>query len=212
MFFPIICVDDFYEDPDIVRKYALSLDYFKDDNATYPGLRTKQLSQINPTFFNDFCFKILSLFFNSEKDKVNVNVSTTFQKIYPYNCSKKYKEIINSGWVHKDVYADFAGVIYLNPNPNLSSGTSIYELKKNQNEKFDFSIRDKFYNKEENICENQYVKEKINHNSKFYKTLEVKNQYNRLLVYDSCYWHSQSKFLMDTEDFRLTQVFFVKLF
>ena len=46
---PTSCVDDFYEDPDSIREYALSLDY-KKQKGNYPGVRTKDLSSINKDF------------------------------------------------------------------------------------------------------------------------------------------------------------------
>ena len=46
---PTSCVDDFYEDPDSIREYALSLDY-KKEKGNYPGVRTKDLSYINKDF------------------------------------------------------------------------------------------------------------------------------------------------------------------
>ena len=40
-------------------------------------------------------------------------------------------------------------------------------------------------------------------------TIEVKNRYNRVIVYDGKQWHGQSNYWMPNEDdFRLAQVFF----
>jgi len=212
MLFPITCVDNFYSDPDIIREYALSLDYTRDNKANYPGTRTERLHITNPLLFDIFCKKLFSLFYNFEKEEIKWIVDSNFQKIYPYDCCDSNKQNVNSGWVHKDVNNILAGVIYLNPIPNLNSGTSIYESNENHNKKLlDLSISNNYYNNnKKNLTEDEYVKEKIEHDSKFYKTLEIKNVYNRMISYDASYWHGQSGFLIDSEDFRLTQVFFVK--
>ena len=64
MLFPITCVDDFYSEPDNIRDFALSLEYGKDELSNFPGQRTKMLHEIDSYFFNIFCEKIFSLFFN----------------------------------------------------------------------------------------------------------------------------------------------------
>ena len=40
-YLPTMVVDNFYEEPDQVRDYALSLEYFKGDRGSWPGVRTK---------------------------------------------------------------------------------------------------------------------------------------------------------------------------
>ena len=41
--FPILCQDDFFDNPDEIREYALSLDYKSDENGHWPGVRTRPL-------------------------------------------------------------------------------------------------------------------------------------------------------------------------
>ena len=41
---PISCVDNFYEDPDSIRKFALSLDYNKED-GNYPIIQSKLINE-----------------------------------------------------------------------------------------------------------------------------------------------------------------------
>ena len=43
MRFPISCYDNFYEDPDYIRKFALSLDY-SFTSGSFPGCRSDCLS------------------------------------------------------------------------------------------------------------------------------------------------------------------------
>jgi hypothetical protein len=65
--YPITIVDNFYEDPDSVRDFALGLDYYspkEQDNSEgiYPGKRTKELGPKYPGFFYYSVNKLLSYF------------------------------------------------------------------------------------------------------------------------------------------------------
>jgi len=57
-----------------------------------------------------------------------------------------------------------------------------------------------------------YRKSVIKHNSLFETTIEVKNQYNRLVFYDSRIPHRENNFFCNYDEPRLTHVFFVKYF
>ena len=205
---PITCIDNFYSNPDKIRDFALSLKFFsagKKDN--FPGERTKCLSVINKDFFDQSCQKLFSLFFDFTTP-VNWVVTTRFQKIYPYH--KDPKNLLNTGWSHLDNDHIFAGVVYLNKNPNPNSGTMLLT----PNSQFssiqdsDISYRNKLYHNQK-IDEKIYAKKIQEHNKKFDITLEVKNKYNRLICYNHNIWHRVSNFCTD-EEFRLTQVFFIK--
>ena len=71
--FPTICVDDFYKNPDQIRQFALNLEYNNKDNATgdYPGKRTELLHLTHPNFFNTFCQKLFSIYFDFQ---INLNL------------------------------------------------------------------------------------------------------------------------------------------
>ncbi len=200
---PISCVDNFYEDPDSIRKFALSLDYNKED-GNYPGYRTKELHSVNQEFSQWCINKIISLFFSG---RYKWHGWTMFQKIYPFHEDPNHP--LNQGEIHFDDGNVIAGLIYLNPNPRLDSGTSFYQLKE---EYKDFSFSDltaaksKCY--KDGNCE-EFEKEIQENNSKFEKTLEVKNVYNRLIFFGANSYHSQTNLYMRKDDFRFTQVFFI---
>ena len=65
--FPAVCVDNFYSDPDRVREWALSLEYKPPPAGQWPGKRSEKLHILDSKFFNDFCCKIFSLYFDLEK-------------------------------------------------------------------------------------------------------------------------------------------------
>lgn len=209
MNFPALCIDNFYNNPDEVRDFALSLD-FKKQPGNYPGERSDYLYEVDQKFFNMFCKKLFSIFYNYNFDYIEWNVNTIFQKIYPY--SEDRNSPLNSGWYHQDLHSVAAGVIYLNPNSNLDAGTTIGEINTlSEIDYDDYSYRNKLY-AGENIDRLKYQKKILDHNSKFNKTLEFKNVYNRLILYDACYWHKETNFLANDYEPRLTQVFFIEKF
>ena len=99
--FPTICVDNFYKNPDKVREFALNLKYNSEDNLTgyYPGKRTELLHKIEPEFFNKFCTKLFSIYYDF-LSPVEWTVSTSFQLIQPMGDSQQ--DLKNIGWFHAD--------------------------------------------------------------------------------------------------------------
>jgi hypothetical protein len=210
---PTLCVDDFYDNPDSVREFALSLNY--DVNGNYPGMRTSDLSKIDEKFYFLSCNRILSSLFDLNREKIMLSISMHFQKIYPY--SNDIDDPINSGWFHlddPDGSAFAAGVIYLNPNSNLDAGTIIAKQtgpvgRTPENT----AIRRNFYTelyKDPNYDRSKYRNSIISHNNNFTKTLEFKNVYNRMIFYDSMNYHKENSFFAHDSEPRLTQVFFIK--
>ena len=214
---PTLCVDNFYDNPDLIRNFALSLDFEPPgDKENFPGIRTKCLSEIDNNFFKFSVEKLLSSFFDS-KSIPEWYGHTYFQKIYTFNSDRYHP--MNGGWAHRDAHAPFstlAAVVYLNKNTCLDSGTKILSPKegyKNFNlSDEDLLIRRSLYHKHlfnnKEVNENLYSKTIQKHNSKFDTTVEFKNVYNRLISYDGVNWHKQPSFWVP-EKFRLTQVFFI---
>ena len=200
MKYPIKIIDNFYENPDGIRKYALEQNFYK-RVGNYPGIRCDRLSDLNRPLFEFFSNKLVSLYFNDKNLKIEYDVITNFQII-----DNKY----DVGWIHHDDigYFDVAGVVYLVPNAPINTGTSIYrpivDSINHVNLPMDpLSI--------ENLNLYEYEKQQKVFNSQFEKTLDVGNVYNRLVVYPVTEWHTQSGFFgINKENSRLTQVFFAK--
>lgn len=69
--YPVTVVENFYENPDAVRTFALNQKYkfrseIKDTPYVFPGCRSKDLSSINKPLFEKVSKKIISLFHNVE--------------------------------------------------------------------------------------------------------------------------------------------------
>ena len=185
-----IVIDNFFKDPDKIREYALSLNYdLKGSN--YPGVR----ANIPEPLKQQIIEKVLSLFFNFNKEYVEWDIHLSFQKV-----NKGHK----GGWIHQD-NGIFTAVIYLSPDSKENEGTFLYEpLMKEKDFIYEDDIRfnsftNDFSSEEEN-------KQRLLFNSQFKTQLEVKNKYNRLFIFPGGAWHGVPEYNSD----RLTLIMFVE--
>lgn len=110
----VIIVDDFYNNPHDVRKFALSQEFKVRGN--YPGARTIPM-------LND-----------SIRDTIQSIVYTAGGAItyFPddgYNGSFQTTYAWDKSWIHADPHNTWAAVCYLTPNAPLSGGTATYRHK-----------------------------------------------------------------------------------
>lgn len=208
MNFPSICVSNFFTDPQKILKLAKEVDYYPNNDGSYPGVRSRPLHLINYDLFNKFIIAVLNNFY-SYQTKINFEAKVMFHKIKPF--SKNKKDIRNRGWIHTDEAAcALAGLVYLNEKADLDTGTSTFMSKNNLNH--DWSIGENLkvnlylngiYNKK------KYEKEMNSTDSKFIKKLEFNNIFNTLVCYDSMEYHRINNLNIGTGEDRLTLVFFI---
>ena len=107
MTYPITIVDDFFEDPDGIVDMANEFRYYN-PNSGYFGQKLHLLHYESvPEYWNLQCH---------------------FQLIKPF-CDNKYSNK-NRGWIHQDIDTFFGGIVYLTPNPEPDTGTSVYKVKR----------------------------------------------------------------------------------
>lgn len=114
-------IDDFFIDVDKVRKYALSLNYEKSTNETgWRGFRTKI---IDVDLINFIKNRLISID-NKFKD-LNLDI------FFHYTTDNTKNDVVNfkETRLHKDT-TEWAGVIYLTPNPKYNSGTTLHNNKR----------------------------------------------------------------------------------
>ncbi len=200
--YPVTIVEDFYEDPDFIRKFALAQEYKfcgEQKNSAYgwPGSRTKDLFELNKSLFEEVCKKLVSVFHNTEHDYMRWAISSSFQ-----SSTADY----GGGVMHTDTNTIFAGVLYLTPNAPLNSGTSLYRT----NVTFDadkyqraLEVNDETYRSNGKIAPTDY-------HYMFDEVVRVNNVYNTLILFEGHSYHAANQFFGDTlENSRLTQVFFI---
>ena len=205
MIYPTVVLDNFFNNPDTIRDYALSLSYAPDEEGRWPGQRTPMLHTIDESLVYAFAKKILSVYYDTGSHVYWDGIQMAFHKIKPYSTNKN--SLLNQGWIHTDGRRSFAGVVYLTPNAPLYTGTKIFMLKNGQKHT---EGRQKY---KENLYKNQPINEKEYNEEiktlydKFECVTEVKNVYNRCIQYDAKQFHSGSNYYTEGED-RLSLIYF----
>ena len=111
---PVTVLDNFLPDPDKIREWALKLNYTADSMGNWPGLRSDEVSAINRPFYDWFCKRYFSLFWDIKSEPMQWESNLGFQKT-----DKSYGQ----GWSHSDTKQSLlTAIIYLNPNPAPNSG------------------------------------------------------------------------------------------
>lgn len=203
--FPITIIDNFYKDPDSVRELALQQTEWKPDpDGRWPGVRTQNIDFIDFNLYKHFCNLIVSVFYNCGEN-YNISMSTCFQKISPRHKDKHHPK--NKGNLHMDGCL-FGGLIYLNKNPELDTGTSMYTPDKG----YYFIDHSMIKFKENDYLgiiqptDQQYHEVDKKTKEGFSETVKIENVYNRCILFSGNQHHAAQTF-GSIED-RLTQVFF----
>ena len=196
-------IDDFYPDPDEVRRRALTLEYKdgqkKGKAVNHPGARA-----INPWYSN-------LVYLRNRFETITGKKAIEFEYGWSngaFNIGYKKKHLFN--WVHGDHTLDksrdymfWAAVIYLTPKPCHGTGTILLEHKKTK------TIRQ--YENDAPIVGDsfkQWIGSKAEDSWRPHVTVE--NRYNRCIIYDGTLFHAPrlSSFGHNKETGRLTQLGF----
>lgn len=176
----VIIVDDFYTNPDDVRKFALAQEF--DQTGNYPGKRTK-------TFLNQSTMECIESILKPFSGDIidwcaNDGLTGSFQ--ITTSCERS--------WIHADDFNSWAGICYLTPNAPLSGGTGLFRYKETKN---------MYQDNRDYTGETQDM-------TKWELVNQIGNIYNRLVLYRGNLWHtSLDYFGKSNEDGRLFQLFFL---
>ena len=195
--FPTTIVDNFFDDPTLIRNFALAQEFFPDPDHKWPGLRTDFLHILDPKFFGNTMQQFLLLFYPAGSE-CSFSASAQFQLV-----PKEYDQ----GWVHLDG-ALVTGIIYLNDEHIPNSGTTIYRPKyPGTGLIHGDKIEESFKNPDRTADFEKFRKE---NNDQFEESIVVKNKFNRLVAFDSHLYHAAGDFKTGESDTsRLTLVFFI---
>ena len=133
-----IIEDNFFEDPDSIRKFALSQKFYTKDNHPqlevdslgineFPGHRTAFFDDIDSKFYKDIHNKIIphvskleNVKHPSDKyDKFNLQISFS----YTLKGANSFK---HTDHILTDYKVRYGGLVYLYPEPIERSGTTLY--------------------------------------------------------------------------------------
>ena len=186
---PFLEFENFFSNPDEIRKFALSQKFYSSEDhptgGNWPGIRTEYYHTLNEDMYYEFTSRLYELMgWDTSKD-------TYFESMFQLCTASD-----GNSWIHNDKMTQeftHVGMVYLTPNPKPNSGTIIYDLKENvdANSK-DFAL-------DESNPKN------FNVNS------IITNDYNKCIMYDPKSWHKSDQYFgSDIYDGRLTLVFFLK--
>lgn len=186
----IIVINEFYSNPFEIRDQALSMAPFPVVNEL-PGQRTFGVPEEQSLQLKIQFEKILN---------TRITEWSQFRKRYEKN-NTAFQLITKNetNWIHHDD-TDWAGVLYLSPEPDVTSGTGFFTHRQSGVYCWDPERPETDFN---------YSDDKDDF-SKWDLNLEVKNKFNRLVLYKSKLYHSSMTpgFGSNYMDGRLTQVFF----
>lgn len=200
--YPVTVVENFYDNPDAIRKFALAQKYEfledrKDAKYVYPGSRTKDIYDIDAKLHEKICKKLVSVFHIHEHDLMRWAISTSFQSV---------TEEYGQGVIHTDTNTIFAGVLYLTPNAPLNSGTTLYK----KSASFDAKKYQAALEKSEDDFRAGKKILSTDYHSMFDEVVKVNNVYNTLIIYEGDTLHAANQFFGKVlKDSRLAQVFFI---
>lgn len=197
-FIPLTVVDNFFENPEAIREYALGCEYKSDSEGRWPGMRTEQLHLVDEELFHRICRRYFSLFFDVNNPNLRWTVEAYFQKI------KKTEDV---GWIHSDIGSLTSTIVYLTPDQDIGAGTSLYVPKEEGKDVMHTDKKVAHYKGE--MSDEECLPYCLENNSNFVETARIGNKYNRLVSFDGSLYHGAN--LDRISDERLTLVFFTTM-
>lgn len=194
----IIVVDDFYKNPDEIRKDALS-QKFEEDERYYKGKRSP--------------YRHLLPYVREEFQRLLGGIEINDWLSQPFNGTFQMTNSENPLVWHSDTQT-FAAAIYLTPNSDVNTGTSFWKDKKygcrrppviEDVKRINPTWKGEEELTPEKMCDEMYSEYNILHPDNWELVDRVGAIYNRLVIWDAKMIHSASSY--GKED-RLVQLFF----
>lgn len=187
----IIVIENFYKYPIEIRNFALVQNYTYDncDFRTYRSFSNTQLQSLIQKYLLPFRYKIVDFKFSGVSQNGIFTYSTTKNNL-PLSIHRGYNyKVCETEANNNFIY--LTGIIFLSPNAPINSGIVFYEF---DNSNHISSPEDFLFDTTK------------------WKTIDtVGNVFNRLILFDSKFYHSiHSRFGIDIYDGRLTQHFCFK--
>jgi hypothetical protein len=199
-----LTVNNFLPYPTQVRTWAIQQEFlnakqFKEKynkHTDWPGSRTEHVFDLDNTYGDN----VLNAFSNIII-RMTGRQGMTIKSYFQLTC-----EDDGDSWVHQDNDIDYAGILYLNPNADPTTGTTLYRC--NDVDKWTSYMSDQVgYERLKKINSKEDV---ALYEQLFTPIDTIGNVFNRLVIYKGDIYHKSKKYFGKTkEDGRLTQVFFI---
>lgn len=201
----LIVVEDFFDDPDAVKNCALDIfnsiydSFINDTTQNYPGCRTDVLANCAPHIQKEL------------KEKLEYHVGKKCSDLR--SCFHITNSIHGLGMVHCDSgYRNLVGLVYLNEFYPENTGTKIVKCKM-KNIPHDPDRVSRFYEscttKNCDTIQSFVDYKKNNYNTLYKDSIVVQGEYNRMITYDSGFYHTPDNYFgFNLYNSRLTLPFF----
>lgn len=199
-----LIIDNFLPYPKQIRAWALQQEFLNAQQFTekyqkhtdWPGSRTDHVFDLDNEYGNNVLTAVANII-TRMTGRNGVSIKSYFQLTL---------ETDGDSWVHQDNNVDYAGLLYMNPNANPESGTTLYRC--NDVDKWTSYMSDQEgYQKLKTINS----KEDVDLYKHLFTPIDIiGNVFNRLIIYKGDLYHKSNNYFGNTkEDGRLTQVFFI---
>jgi hypothetical protein len=193
---PIKVIDNFFEAPELWRHYGLKQSYSTDNSATWPGVRSTTLDQLDMELFNSVASTIMKHMHDKQYfSLLKINFALV---------DGSY----NIGWMHQDEPKyNVAGVIFLNKLAPVKTGLSFYTRIANNNQDYNGMFFKEL--KADLIDRDPFVKFKEEQRTQFKLNMTVENVFNRCVMFPPDQFHAADGYFGTSfDDSRLTINFF----
>lgn len=125
----MLVIDNFFQNPDIIRSFALNQKFYTKDNhpeniGTFPGLRTDYINNLDTNLYNVLTQTEIDLASQMENLSGYTEYWTKFSFSYTTEgIGLAQHRDFTEGW--KGFKTFYGGVVYLTPNPPSASGTIV---------------------------------------------------------------------------------------
>ena len=199
-----LILDNFLQFPKLVREWAINQEYYTSKQFTemyekytdWPGKRTKHVVELDKDYADNTLTSVANIarsFFGLR----DISIRSYFQLTTVED---------GDSWVHQDNNVKLAGILYLNPDASVNSGTTLYKCT--NKEKWE-----SFMNSQEGYSTLKTINRLENRDlyAELFTPLDIiGNVFNRLVMYPGDVYHkSNDYFGHDNQTGRLTQVFFI---
>ena len=227
-FWPVVLYN-FFDNPDEIRELGLrSVEPnvgHKSNDGRWPGYRSEDLNEIDAKLNQRIMTKILNCYWNLGHEQIFWNQCKMRFNLIP-KLDKDKNNLKNRGWIHRDgidprnlhdpamIHADppmeLSGLIYLTPDIEKDTGTTLFDVKKDVPlEHHDTTIEARIpLFKGEPISDEEIKNAWERQRTAFIEKVKFENIYNSLVMYDANEFHCATNYYT-SKDNRLTLGFFI---